>query len=171
MYVNTVSRSLGAAGTNASRVTQQSGGASPSAARLAEMLKACGKQWTAYKKKNRKLPYAWRAFLAANPTCRAGVAVRWGWQPPADPCGDAQSGLLIDCWNAALQKGVNLNGMGDMLTQAQLTAAFATLRRTAACKTKTFAHTDRLHLQRENDGAQHHAGFDGTRASRPTWTG
>ena len=117
MYVNAVSRYLGDA--NGSPV--------PSAARLAELSKSCATQWKAYKKsKGKNFPHVWRAFLAANPICREGVAIRWGYQPALAPCGDANTGLLIDCWDAALQKGVNLNGLGALgisLTQAQLTRA------------------------------------------------
>ena len=117
MYVNAVGRYLGDANA----------GAVPSAARLAELSQSCAKSWKAYKKsKGKNFPHVWRAFLAANPICREGIAIRWGYQPALSPCGDANTGLLIDCWDAALQKGVNLNGMGALgisLTQGQLTRA------------------------------------------------
>lgn len=117
MYVSTTARYLG-------DPMAASGMVEPNPARLAELSKSCAAQWKAYQKAHRKnFPHKWRAFLAANPVCREGIAIRWGYQPPLNPCADANTGLLIDCWDAALQKGVTLNGLGAQLTQAQLTKA------------------------------------------------
>jgi len=116
MYVSMIGRSLG-------DVTQASGMPQPSPARAAELSKTCATQWKAYQKaKGKNFPRPWRAFLAQNPACREGIAIRWGYQPEnSNPCMDANTGLLIDCWNAALQKGVNLNGLGAPMAQARLT--------------------------------------------------
>jgi len=94
MYVNTMSRYLGDAGAHPHLLSP-----------------ACQTSWAAYKKaKGPRFPRIWEAFLAVNPSCRRSIAIRYGYQPSVDPCGDARSGLLIDCWNEALQKG--LSGIG-----------------------------------------------------------
>jgi len=89
MYVNTMSRYLGDAPHRS-------------------LSRACQTSWAAYKKtKGANFPRIWEAFLAVNPTCRRSLAIRYGYQPSLDPCGDARSGLLIDCWNEALQRGLS----------------------------------------------------------------
>jgi hypothetical protein len=113
MYVNTTARYLG-------DPTMATGMPQPNAARLAELSPACATQWKAYRKTKRKnFPHVWRAFLAQNPSCRSGIAIRWGYQPSVAPCGDARSGLLIDCWNQALQSGLSGFSRPGTLGQSQ----------------------------------------------------
>jgi hypothetical protein len=122
MYVRQTARYLG-------DPMRGSGMPAPSPARLAELSTSCAAAWKAYKKgKPKHFPHLWRAFLAANPICREGIAIRWGYQPSASPCGDANSGLLIDCWDAALQKGVTLGSLGRALSQPQLDRAVRAYR-------------------------------------------
>jgi hypothetical protein len=132
MYVNTVSRYLGDASAPRRRSRFGSGGPSP--ARLKELSASCAKQWAAFQKSHpKKFPHLWRAFLATNPICRAGIQIRWGYTPEtSDPCGDANTGLLIDCWNQALEQGLqgpSLRGLGVPITQAQLNSASTAYQR------------------------------------------
>lgn len=91
MYVNTMSRYLGDV-------------------RPDLLSPACRPLWARYKlAKGPQFPRIWEAFVAENPACRHGREIRYGYRS-GNPCGDASSGLLIDCWNRALQKG--LSGIG-----------------------------------------------------------
>lgn len=107
MYVNTMSRHLG-------NIDVRPDLFSP----------ACRPLWAHYKlAKGPNFPRIWEAFAAENPACRHGSEIRHGYRS-GNPCGDARSGLLIDCWNRALQKG--LSGIGGFArgslgqSQAQL---------------------------------------------------
>jgi hypothetical protein len=110
MYINQTARYLGNA------LASQA----PSAKRVTQLSPACVKKWATYQKtKGSAFPHVWQAFLAQNPICRRGVEVRYGYQPSSAPCNGAASGLLIDCWNSALQTGLT----GIPLNQAQLSRA------------------------------------------------
>ena len=95
MYVNTMSRHLGDV-------------------RPDLVSPACRPLWARYKlAKGPQFPRIWEAFVAENPACRHGSEIRHGYRPSVNPCGDARSGLLIDCWNKALQKGLSgISGFG-----------------------------------------------------------
>jgi hypothetical protein len=103
MYVNTISRHLGDV-------------------RPDLLSSACRPLWARYKlAKGPNFPRIWEAFVAENPACRRGSEIRYGYQPSVNPCGDAQSGLLIDCWNRALQTGLSGFGRGSLgQSQAEL---------------------------------------------------
>lgn len=138
MYVATTARYLG----DPAMTTPQ-----PSVARLAELSPACATQWKAYRKTKRKnFPHVWRAFLAQNPSCRSGIAIRWGYQPSVNPCGDARSGLLIDCWNEALQSG--LSGLSRRGSLGQSQAELDVLSRWH----QSIIHPGELHGLGQDDG-------------------
>jgi hypothetical protein len=109
MYLNTMARYLGDAAP------------APEPAVIAITRRRCAPRWRKYRAAHPGQAHAWRLFLAANPSChKPKVLVP---QPMAGlgtihACNDANSGLLINCWDAALKKG--LSGLGTAVSQAQL---------------------------------------------------
>lgn len=106
MYLNTMARYLGDTAESTA---------------IATVRRRCSPRWRTYKAAHPNTAHAWRLFLAANPSCR---------KPPVPhtmtglgttaACNDANTGLLINCWQNAVKKG--LGGLGTAVSQEQLTA-------------------------------------------------
>ena len=102
MYLNTMARYLGDA----------------EPATIATVRKRCTPRWQTYKVAHPGQRHAWRLFLAANPSCRRPMPPVKAGLGTIMACNDANTGLLINCWDAALKKG--LGNLGTAIDQAQL---------------------------------------------------